>query len=376
MTFMKLAFVIYSLAAGGAERVMSSMANYWSRKGLEVSLITLHSADSDIYPLDQMVHRVALDVCKDSNNPIEATVNNLRRVGYLRKTLQTIHPEVVICFMEATNILTILATRCLGMKVIVMERTSPEIHQVGWFWSTLRRITYRFADRVGVQTERSRPWAEGLTDQASVFVLPNAIYVDPSTGVGEVDLRALVGLPDRAQILVSMGRLAPEKGFDLLIHAFAHLAASHPDFHLVILGEGADRNSLEQIRESSGLTGRVHFPGQVSNPTAYLQQCDLFVMSSRYEGFPNALCEAMASGLPVISFDCPTGPGEIIRNEVDGILVPAGDLQGLTDTMQRLMSDAAARRVLGARGPEILERFSEDRIMGKWDRILAELVSD
>ena len=371
---MRLTLVIYSLAAGGAERVMSAMANYWSRKGVDVSLITLESANSDIYPLDAKVHRAILGDCKDSGNPIEATLNNLRRVGHLRKTLRAIRPEVVICFMEATNILTILATRGLGMKVVVMERTSPEVHQVGWFWNTLRRMTYRFADRVGVQTERSRPWAEGLTDPASVFVLPNAINLTSSVGDGEVNLRTLVGLPDQAEVVVSLGRLAPEKGFDLLIQAFARLAASHPNFHLVLLGEGEDRRALEQAQERSGLIGRVHFPGHVSNPGAYLRQCDLFVMSSRYEGFPNALCEAMACGLPVISFDCPTGPGEIIRNEVDGILVPAGDLQGLTEAMGRLMSDGAARKALGARGPDVLERFSEERIMGEWNRILAELI--
>ena len=290
---MKLTLVIFSLAEGGAERVMSLLANYWSRKGEEVYLVTLDSMNSDVYPLDQQIHRVPLGVVKHSDNPIEAMVNNLRRVKHLRATLRAIRPEVVISFMEATNVLTILSTRGLRVKVVVMEHTNPEIHQVGWFWNTLRRMTYRFADRVGVLTERSRPWAEGLTDPASVFVLPNAINLTSTMGGGEVDLRAFVGLPDQARVVVSMGRLAPEKGFDLLIQAFARLASSHPDFHLVILGEGTDRYALEQVRERSGLAGRVHMPGRVSNPMAYLRQCDLFVMSSRYEGFPMALCEAI-----------------------------------------------------------------------------------
>ena len=371
---MKLTLVIYSLAEGGAERVMSLMANYWSRKGVEVSLVTLDSVDSDVYPLDQQVYRVPLGVGKHSDNPVEALVNNLRHVEKLRATLRTLHPDVVISFMEATNVLTILATRCLGVKVVVMEHTNPESHQVGWFWNTLRRMTYRFADRVGVLTERSRPWAEGLTDPASVFVLPNAINLASTMVGGEVDLRAFLGLSNQARMVVSMGRLAPEKGFDLLIQAFAKVASSHPDFHLVILGEGPDRLALEQVREKHGLIMRVHMPGRVSNPMAYLRQCDLFVLSSRYEGFPLALCEAMACGLPVISFDCPTGPGEIIRNEVDGILVPAGDLRGLTACMHGLMSDDVARKALGDRGPEILERFSEDRIMGEWNLMLASLI--
>ena len=370
---MKLALVIYSLSEGGAERVMSLMANYWSVQEVDVYLLSLDSMDSDVYPLDGKVHRLVLDQCGHSKNPFEAIANNLRRVRHLRSALHAIHPAAVISFMEATNVITILATRGLDMKVVVMEHTNPEVHQVGWFWNTLRRLTYRFADRVGVLTERSRPWAERLAKPGSVFVLPNAINLASATGGDAVHLRTFAGLPEGARVVVSMGRLSPEKGFDLLIHVFKQLAPSHLDFHLVILGEGAGRGVLEQAREMSGVAERIHLPGRVSNPIAYLQQCDLFVMSSRYEGFPMALCEAMASGLPVISFDCPTGPSEIIRNEVDGLLVQDGDLHGLADAMHRLMSDDDLRRALGARGPEVLERFSESRIMGEWNRMLDRL---
>lgn len=370
---MKLALVIYSLSEGGAERVMASMANHWSRKGADVSLVTLDTAATDRYPLDPRVRRVALGLSGDSANPIQGMASNLRRVLRLRQALRSLRPEAVICFMESTNVLTILATRGLGMKVVVMEHTNPEIHQVGRLWNTLRRWTYRFADRVGVLTERTRPWAETLTRPGAVFVLPNPIQISPSGSAAETDLRTLANLPAAAGILVSMGRLAPEKGFDLLIRAFAPLAEAHPHFHLVILGEGAERAALEAERDACGLDGRVHLPGRVENPMAYLRQADLFAMSSRYEGFPMALCEAMASGLPVVSFDCPTGPGEIIRDQVDGILVPPGDAQALTRAMGRLMGDAAARKAMGEQGPAGMRRFSEDRIMAEWDRLLSEL---
>jgi glycosyltransferase involved in cell wall biosynthesis len=370
---MKLAFVIFSLAEGGAERVMSVMASHWARKGETVSLVTLDATSSDAYPLGPQVHRVHLDASRQSGNFLEALANNFRRVRQLRGALRTIRPDIVICFMETTNVLTILATRGLGFKVVVMEHTNPEVHEAGRFWSAMRWLTYRFADRVGVLTERSRPWAERLADPAAVFVMPNAIKVEVPADAEAVDLRAWVGLPSQARVVVSMGRLAPEKGFDLLIQAFAQLANTQPEFHLVIMGEGPDRSALEQAREASGMLGRIHLPGRVSNPTPYLRQCDLFVMSSRYEGFPMALCEAMACGLPVISFDCPTGPGEIIRDRVDGILVPSGDFSGLIEALRELMNDPTLRQELGARGPEVLERFSEEKIMGKWERLLSEL---
>jgi glycosyltransferase involved in cell wall biosynthesis len=173
-----------------------------------------------------------------------------------------------------------------------------------------------------------------------------------------------------------MGRLSKEKGFDLLLEAFSRIAGAHLDWQLKILGDGPLRSELEEQAAKRGLTSRVEFTGVVADPFPMLISADLFVMSSRYEGFGNALCEAMASGLAVISFDCPSGPREIVRNEVDGLLVPAEDVIALAAAMDRLMSNCQERMRLAARAPEVAERFGLTRVLKLWDQLFADLLPE
>jgi len=167
-----------------------------------------------------------------------------------------------------------------------------------------------------------------------------------------------------------MGRLSPEKGFDRLIDAFSRVAGGRGEWSLVIAGEGPERGALEAAAREKGVADRVHMPGAVKNTRAVFEACDLFAMSSRYEGFPVSLCQAMAGGLPAVCFDCDTGPRDIIRDGVDGILVSQGDVAALAAALDRLMGDEGLRGRMGEEARKVTERFSTGRVMALWEDLL------
>ncbi len=364
----RLTMVISSLSPGGAERIMSVMANYWEEKGLEVTLITLDSRCSDFYFLRPGVGRIALGAMGDSRGPARALMNNAVRIRKLRRAIVSSGPDFVISFMEKTNVLTLLATRGLDLKVIVSERIDPSRQETGQVWSRLRRICYPWAGSIVAQTGRAGKWLEVHIRKGTVAIIPNPVVLsdDKKNGVSLADVLP----PSPASLTVAaMGRLHRQKGFDLLIRAFAEVAPAFPAWRLVILGEGEERRMLERLAEGMSVGNRVFLPGIVRNPSGVFGQVDLFVLSSRYEGFPNVLLEAMACGLPVISFDCPSGPREIIRDAVDGKLVPAERVDVLAQAMRKMMSDEAERRRLSARAAEVRERFALQKIMGMWEEL-------
>jgi glycosyltransferase involved in cell wall biosynthesis len=371
---LRLALVISSLSSGGAERVMSVMANYWAERAWKVTLITLDSTTSDFYRLHQRVDRVALGLMEESSNAFIGIRNNVLRIARLRNAIQAAKPDVVISFIDRVNVLTLLATWQLPLRTVIMEHTHPEGRDVGSSWNVLRRLTYPTADLIGVLTERARPWAQRYAKMKPVFVMPNPVSIADQNVKGDVELAHFVKAPQNAHIIVSMGRLIREKGFDLLLAAFAKVFQSRPELRLVVLGEGVERPVLEQFAADLGIAFYVSFPGRISNPWPLLRQADLFILSSRHEGFPLALCEAMACGLPVISFDCPSGPREIIRDDVDGVLVAPENVDALSEAINKLMCDEAKRKRLAARAPEVIQRFGLDKIMGMWDTLLRSLI--
>ncbi len=363
---MRITLVISSLNGGGAERVMSILANYWAQSGQDVVLIT-HSAGQDAYAVSDHVRRVRLVLEWNSLHLGDALRNNANRIRTLRRIIRESRPDIVISFVDTTNILTL--SSCLGCRfpVIVSERTDPRQHRIGRIWTMLRRLLYPYAAAVVVQTPSVRQWALTFLPSKAVHTIPNPIL--PSSvkrnfeRVGEGGKRTVV----------AMGRLTIEKGHDLLIRAAALVLEKHPAWTLMILGDGLERQNLEKLAADLGVSHQICFQGHIKEPNALLYQADLFVLPSRFEGFPNALLEAMVCGLPVISADCPSGPREIIRDGVDGVLVPPEDVDALAAAMDRLMSDKDERNRLAHRAPEVLNRFGIEQVMGMWEDLLQQV---
>lgn len=364
----RLALIISSLDGGGAERVLSTMANHWAERGRDVCVITIESAARDFYALDPRVRRTALGAAGSSSSIREAVANNVRRINRLRAAIRDAAPDAVISFLTTTNVLALIAARLERVPVIVSERIDPTQEPAPRVWAGLRRVTYPRANAVVVQTPDVRAWAEAFVPPERVHAIPNPVRVPPEAFTDEKTAET----PGASRRVVAMGRLHRQKGFDTLIRAFAECRATQPAWSLTILGEGDERPRLEALAADLGLAAAVEMPGQVRNPFAVLRRADLFVLSSRYEGFPNALLEAMAVGTAVIATDCRSGPRQIVRHGVDGLLIPPDDVDAMAGAMATLMRDDHQRRALGARAVEVRERFSVDRVMAEWDRLVMQ----
>ena len=364
---LRVTLVIYSLRGGGAERVMSIMANHWAERGWKVTLLTYDDgAEAPAYTLSGAVDHRHLGIEGASSGVVQAVRSNVRRLVVLRRAIRASGPDAVISFLDVVNVRTILATCGLGVPVAVSEHSDPSRHRIGAVWQALRKWSYRYAASVVVLTPDALGYFPNAIRRKGA-VIPNPLEVDVGAD--------LVPVGGRRKTVVSVGRLAEEKGFDRLITAFSMVAAKHREWSLTIWGEGEDRQSLEALRDRLALRGRVALPGWTREPFKELRVAGLFVMSSRYEGFSNALCEAMACGAPVVSFDC-QGPRHIVRDGHDGVLVPEGDVDELAAAMDRLMADPAERDRLAANGVQVTDRFRKDKVMTLWERLVASCVAD
>ena len=371
---MNIVATMSSLAiGGGAERVMARLLTHWAKLGRNTTLITLSQRSDDWYRIPNDVKVITLGLAKPSTSPLNSLVNNWRRVRSLRDAICDASPHVVVAFIDTMNVLTLLATRGLGVRTVVSERTTPFGHDPGRSWRLARTIAYYWADAIVVQTEAVRI-ALGRTWGSRAVVIPNPVPSVEDFDEGANDLAGreheILRCVGGAPFVVAVGRLSHEKGFDLLMAAFARLELTSPDWRLVILGDGGDRAELVQLARRLGIYERVLMPGRVAHPQAIMRRASLYVLSSRYEGFPNTLLEAMACGLPCVSFDCPSGPREIIRDGVDGILVPPENVPALADAMIKLMTRPEFTEKLTVQARGVTDRFGMQKVMGMWDAVL------
>jgi GalNAc-alpha-(1->4)-GalNAc-alpha-(1->3)-diNAcBac-PP-undecaprenol alpha-1,4-N-acetyl-D-galactosaminyltransferase len=364
---MRIILALSSMAAGGAERVAATLVNYWSANGHKVALITVASSDLDFYPLDQHVTRIGLDLIRSSTGWYDFVVNNFNRVRKLRSAIRAFKPEVILSFMDATNVRVLLASIGTGIPVVVEEHIDPTQVPKGRIFKMLRHLLYKRASAVVVLTPGIARWASSFVKKDAIHVIPNPI--------SEQFFRNSRLEPARdGHRVIAIGRLEAQKGFDMLLKAFAQCAPEHPGWTLKIIGDGSERDQLQSQAATLRISDRVAWEPAVREPQTELHRSDLFVLSSRYEGLPMVLLEAMACGLPVISFDCPSGPGDIIQDGEDGLLVPPNDIDALARAMSRLMSDSDERRRLGERAARVVERFGLAKIAGMWSTVFEQVV--
>ena len=358
----RITLVISSLGRGGAERVAVDLCRFLAESGRDVSVLTLSGDDPDAYDLPASVHRSRMEIRRAARSALQSIKFTLDHLSEMRRAILSLEPDVVLSFIEQTNIRTTACLAGSGIPVIVSERIHPGHHPLPRSWSLLRRMLYRFAAAVIVQNEDVARWFRKSVATRRLLIIPNAVRDRSFLG----DTGARVEQP----VILGIGRLARQKGFDLLLRAFASTGLADKGWRVVILGEGEDRKALAQLSDDLGVSGSVELPGHVTGVAGWIARSGIFALPSRYEGFPNALLEAMQLGTASVSFDCPSGPRDLIEHGVNGLLVQAEDVVALADALGQLALDPPLRVRLGREAAKVSETFAADRVYRLWTEAL------
>lgn len=377
---MRLAVVINSIGVGGAEKVLIRLVYHWCRQNHQVFLITFIK-EKNFYKLEShenlhIIHFNETAILKSKNiiNIIKFIFNSIVRVYKLQKTIKSLKPDLIVTFMIASNILGVLANVLCKIPIIIAERADPANFAIPKFYKFLAKILYPYANRLIVQSTHIADHFIKQISKHKIFIIPNFVRKP------EVSKSSLLALNNNLlnnksksvisiKNIISVGRLDQFKDHKTLIYAFSKIANINPDLTVTIYGEGILRNQLQNLIKSLNLEQRIFLSGIDLNIDQRLLDADLFVFPSISEGFPNALCEAMSYGLPVIAADCP-GNMNIVTQELDGLLFKCSDAEELSKCMLRLINDNELRSKLSSNAKNIVDRFDEQEILKHWDEML------
>lgn len=363
---MRIVCYINKLSDGGAERVMSVIANGMVQLGHQVFMVTDYSTETE-YPLDTAVKRTVLDGEFTGVSSKGRTQRTLRRIHKLRKICKEEDVDVVISFMSNSNFRAILATSFLKIKKVISVRVDPKIGYKSKKIAVVAKLLYPVANGCVFQTQEAQAWFSACIQKKSRIILNP---VSPS-------FLATQGQPLSEKRVVTCGRLVPQKRFDLLIDAFAQIADSHPEFVLEIYGTGDKEMQLREQICGLNKDTQIRLMGRCEDIPTAIKDASAFVLSSDFEGLPNALMEAMALGLPVISTDCGGGGARaLIEDGVDGWIVPCGDAEALAKALDACLSDPAEAKGRGERAGRKAKSFSAECVVAQWEAYLKELVGE
>jgi len=353
--------------AGGAERVVAHLAERMACKKYKVIiLITFSKRGLCHYNINKNVQIVFLGQKKIIQFKI---ISFLKRFFLARKIFKTNRDATIVSFLSTVNIFTILASFGFGMKVIVSERTYPPLAPIGKIYAFLRKFTYPKANLVVMQTQSGANWLKKTIPKAKIKVIPNpAVFPLPKN---KPEIAINKHIKKNQKLLLAVGRLSDEKQFDLLINAFSKISNEMANWKLVILGQGFQRNYLTSLIKNLNLVKKVFLPGRAGNMSDWYRRANLFVLSSKFEGFPNALLEAMTYGCPVVSLDCKTGPRELIKHEVNGILIPPTKKSILFGAkLQQIMKNSFLRKKCAKQAKKIRNKFHFSKVFKMWEDVL------
>ncbi len=367
---MKISFVTSTLTSGGAERVISLLANSFAERGYEVEMIALTSISPDYYSLNPKVKFIHAD--KVSKGGL------LGELWWFRKHIKKEQPDVVIAFMEAVYEFVLLAL--LGTKVPVISSERKDPATLGPLRKILRWILLPTATAHVVQTQHIKNYySKQIQKKTHIIYNPvnERVFETSYDNDDENDNLGLKIKDERLNRIISVGRLYPQKNQKMMIEAFAQISERYPDWKLVIYGEGPERDSLESLVSNlrSQVSSRISLPGRCETVIEEVAKSKVFCLSSDYEGMSNAMIEALCVGTPVISTRV-SGTDELIRNGENGLLVDIGDTDGLAQAFEKLLSNQELRTQLGKEGQRLATKFKTDTIVDQWEGLIKKVKSE
>lgn len=353
----RLVIYVDSLKRDGAERVSVNLAKYMAKNNISCTLLTEWISKNE-YPVPEGVERISINV--HGNKYIHYFQNILK----MRKVLKKSNADTFLVMDLASCLLAIPASFGLKMKIVVSERNDPTNFPGKKIVAKVSRYLMSKADGFVFQTNDAKSFYKKITKDRGV-IIPNPLFVEelPSPYNGT-----------RKKEIVTAGRLTPQKNQRVLIEAFSKINKKYSDYSLSIYGEGELREELIEMTKKLNIIDKVHFPGNKIDLLERIKDSSLFVMSSNFEGMPNALLEAMALGLPCISTDCPCGgPRAVIENNKNGILIPVGDVDAISRSIEKILNDKEFAKSIGKEAAKIRNTLNSENICKKWKEYLENI---
>lgn len=361
----KIAFHLNCLEQGGAERVVTNLANRFAREGYQVIIATEWYGENE-FRIDPQVRRVHVGL-REGDEKKHRLIQFLLRVKYLRRFLKEEKPDILIPFARKALYRGLMAAYFVKIPVLISVRTDPAGHYEERSDKIQIPLLFPRADGCVFQTQGAREFfAPRLQKNSRIILNP----INPK----------YIGVPEpavRQKTVVQSGRLVDFKNQPMLIRAFVEVHKKHPDYNLKIYGGDSfdgTKEILEQIIDENQAREYVHLMGASDSLEEEIKDAALFAFSSDWEGLPNALMEAMALGLPVVATDCPCGgPRTIMTHEVNGLLVPIKDQKAMEEGINRLIEDRELAERLGREARKIADRANDQAIYEQWRDYIEQL---
>lgn len=356
---MNILFCINTMAKGGAERVVSNLSSYLVKNN-NVAILTLFGEKSE-YKLNNSVKLKTIGEFKNIPGKLNRFVLKIKR--YI-EVVKEYKPDIIISFLPTSTTYSLIVGKLFNIPTIVSIRNDPKQIYDNRLKKIVMNITFKLASGFVFQTEEAKKYFDKKIQKKSIIIsnpINEEFIVKPYNGV-------------REKIIVNVGRLEKQKNQRLLITAFSKLDKKYNDYKLYIYGEGSLKEDLKELIRELNLEYKVFLVGKTENLKDNIYKASLFVLSSDFEGMPNALMEAMALGIPCISTDCPCGgPKFLIDDGCNGYLVPVGDSEQLKLKMEELLSDSEKQKIFSESANKICSRLNPEKINEKWEKYILNI---